>query len=336
MGQKMKQVAVWGIYSFFLFVLFKIIADTTTAVLHTLGIVSIQVLVIYSNLKWILPIYYAKNRYLIYGLLNLLLLVLGVWFNDFITDFTPYHLEMEEGLEAGSFHLFDLEMIFTHAMPIILALFVSLFIFIEKRRKRQEQKELEMVKAEKMFLVQQTNPHFLFNTLNNIYFLTYKHSPKGSQAIMQLSKMLDYSLYGGREGVVSVTDEIKYITNFISLYKLRDSSLNNISFDSSSVNPDLKIAPMLLIPFIENAFKYANLEDINDGFITINLYSHGKIVVFSCVNSKGLHRLKQKRGGIGIVNVKRRLDLFYPDKYKLAINDEEKEYTIKLELDTDV
>jgi len=336
MGQNMKTLLVWTIYSFFLFVVFKLLADITTAVLHTIGILSVQLVVVYSNLKWILPLFYARKKYVIYGSLNLLFIVLGVWLNDFITDFTPYHLDVEEGLEAGPFHLFDLEMIFTHAMPIILALFISLFIYMERRRKTQELKELEMVKAEKTFLVQQTNPHFLFNTLNNIYFLTYKQSPKGSRAIMELSKMLDYSLYGGRDGGVSMKDEIKYITNFISLYKLRDSHLNNIHFDVSSVNTELMLAPMLLIPFIENAFKFANLDDIQNGFIDIEISSEGSTLFFKCVNSKGLHRLRHKRGGIGIVNVKRRLDLFYPNRHVLHICDEEKKYRITLELDTDV
>jgi len=336
MKKKMRILVVWGIYSLFLFVVFKFIADTTTAVLHTIGIVSVQLVVIYANLKWILPVFYAQKKYLIYGFINLLFIILGVWLNDFITDFTPYHLQMEEGLEAGPFHLFDLEMIFTHAMPIILALFVSLFIYIELRRKCQEQKELAMVKAEKTFLVQQTNPHFLFNTLNNIYFLTYKHAPKGSQAIMQLSKMLDYSLYGGREGAVSIKDEIKYVNNFISLYKLRDSMLTNIQFDYSSVDQTLTIAPMLLIPFIENAFKFANLEDLETGFITIELASTDHLVNFRCVNSKRLHRLTKQRGGIGIANVKRRLDLFYPDKHVLVVCEQEKKYSITLELNTDV
>ena len=115
----------------------------------------------------------------------------------------------------------------------------------ERGREREaEEREKERITAEKDFLVQQINPHFLFNTLNNIYSLSIDNNPKASEAILQLSKMLDYSLYGNKKDFTSIANEIQYINNFIGLFKLKDEEINNIFF-TYKVASNIKIAPMM-------------------------------------------------------------------------------------------
>lgn len=353
MNSNLKHVVFWSLYSLFLFVVFDLLTDTTTALIRSATIVITQLLFFYINIRFFLPQYYENKKYIIYVLLNVGTTFLGVFCNNFMTEFAPYGMygdSLDEGADImleevymndtllqNSFGLFDIELMFTHAMPVVLAIFISFFIYTFQQRKKQEEKELAIVMAEKNFLIQQINPHFLFNTLNNIYFLTYQQAPKGAKAVLQLSKMLDYSLYGAKEGKVSLKEEIEYINNFISLFKLKDSSINNVVFNYDKAITTQKIAPMLLLPFVENAFKHGNLEDTEKGFVTMTLESKNNTVEFSCINSCEKKKIVDKTGGIGIANVSRRLELLYPNKHKLVIvQNIEKEYRVHLKINIDV
>lgn len=335
-----KHIIGWFLYSIFLFVIFNLVTDTTAAFIRTAIIVVVQLLVFYVNLKWILPKFYEQKNYVTYGGFNLLFLAIGIYLNSYFINKIPFYnitvVDYYDNEYIEVIGLLDLEVIFTYAMPIILVIFLSFFLYTFQRRKDQEEKELAIVTAEKNFLVQQINPHFLFNTLNNIYFLTYKLAPKGSKAIMQLSKMLDYSLYGTKEGNVTLENEIAYLNNFVALFKLKDSKIKNIKFDYSKANVSQKITPMLLLPFVENAFKHGNIEDIDSGFITIELTSKGANVSFKCSNSYSSKKAVDRTGGIGIKNVTRRLELLYPNKHTLEINNTEKEYIVSLKINTNV
>lgn len=334
MKNNYKHVISWILYSIFLFVIFNLVTDRKTASIRAAIIISTQLIVFYANLKWILPIFYEFKKYITYSVYNLLFLSLGIFLSNYFTEFIPFYEEIIN--ENEDVEIFDIEIIFTHAMPIILVIFISFFLYTFQKRKEQEEKELAIVTAEKNFLVQQINPHFLFNTLNNIYSLTYKTAPKGSQALLQLSKMLDYSLYGEKEGKVSLYDEIAYVNNFIALFKLKDSSIDAINFNNELANTKLKIAPMLLLPFIENAFKHSNIEDPKKGFIYIELSTKGSEVFFKCTNSYVTNKSIDKTGGIGIGNVSRRLELLYPNKHQFKISKLEKEYIVSLKIDTNV
>lgn len=327
----------WILYSVFLFVAFNLFTELPEAIVRTLVVVVTQLIVFYVNLKWLLPGLYEIKNYILYGIINLSLLVIGVFLNNYLILLIPNpdYYEEETMEELG---ILDLELMFTDAMPIVLAIFISFFFHAFQKRKEQDEKELAIVTAEKNFLVQQINPHFLFNTLNNIYFLTYKAAPKGAGAIMQLSKMLDYSLYGGKDGNVSLENEIAHINNFISLYKLKDSEITRIIFNYSEADILLKIAPMILLPFVENAFKHGNIEDTTNGFITIELNSEGNTIRFNCTNSNIAKKNVDKTGGggIGIMNVSRRLELVYPKRHQLNIDNSEKMYSVTLKIDANV
>lgn len=336
----------WVIYTLFLFFLFNWVSDSLSAFIRMFSIISVQIFVFYLNLKWILPIYYHTKRYLTYVTLNLMFVISGAILGEYLEERTPVYqsevLELQEyytknGLfddmyNKGTFEIFDIEQLFSHAMPIVLIIFISYFMYNFHMRKQEEAKILAIITAEKNFLVQQINPHFLFNTLNNIYSLTYKTSPKGSEAVMQLSKMLDYSLYIMKERRVRLKDEIGYINNFIALFKLKDSAITNIAFDYSNANPSQKIAPLLLIPFVENAFKHGDIADAKKGFVTIKIKTEDDCILFNCINSYQVKKNVDKTGGIGITNVSRRLELLYPDQHWLKIEEVENVFIISLKI----
>ncbi len=315
-----------------MFFIFDLFSDFKTSIIRTFYIVSSQIIVFYVNLLWILPKIYENKRYALYVFLNLILIAISFYFNSFLEKFTPHYLEHNDAFHRFELNSINIENMYTNVISVILVVFVSFFLFAFQKRQQQDAKELAIISAEKTFLIQQINPHFLFNTLNNIYFLTYKKAPKGAEAIMQLSKMLDYSLHGENLESVTISDEIEYINNFISLFKLKDSSLDSIQFDYSKVDSKKRIAPLLLIPFIENAFKHGNIETSKNSFIKINLKSVENELIFQCVNTFNPNKIVDKTHGIGIKNVSRRLELLYAKNFDLQIEKEKNEFLVTLKL----
>lgn len=334
MLKNLLHIFIWCLYVIFLFAVFTIIVDLKTAVIRTSAIIILQIVVFYSNLKWILPQFYESKKYGAYILINLIFITGCIGLNSFIDNYTPYYTIHNADEHEMEVQHFDLEIILINILPLILAIFISFFLYTSQKRKQEEKRALALITAEKQFLVQQINPHFLFNALNNIYFLTYKTSPKGSAAIIQLSKMLDYSLYGEKQESVILKEEITYINNFIDLFKLKDSEMINITFDYSKADTTKKIAPLLLIPFVENAFKHSNIENVENGFILIKLSTDDKRIIFECINSYEIKKTLDSTNGIGIKNVKRRLDLLYNNKHNLNFDKTKNLFSVHLKINT--
>ncbi len=334
MQKNLIHIIFWCLYAVFLFVVFNIILDFKTAIIRAFAIVFIQILIFYSNLKWILPHFYEHKKYAAYLFVNLAITVFSIGLNSFIERYTPYYITHNTVEHQSEVQHVNLEIILINIIPILLAIFISFFLYASKKRKQQEERALVLATAEKQFLIQQINPHFLFNALNNIYFLTYKTSPKGSAAIMQLSKMLDYSLYGEKQERVSLKEEVTYINNFIELFRLKDSKIVNIEFDHTKANLHKNIAPLLLIPFVENAFKHSDIEDTTNGFISIELSTQDNEITFKCVNSFISKKSVDSTKGIGIKNVSRRLDLLYPQKHELEFKKSENRFSVLLKINT--
>lgn len=232
-----------------------------------------------------------------------------------------------------------------HRMPIhvrsvlsvlfILAISTSIK-FIQEWRKNEKQKSdiaNEMLNAEILLLKSQVNPHFLFNTLNSIYSLANKRSEKTANAIVRLSNLIRYMLYDADKEVVSLEQEIEYLNNYIQLQKLRLYNYIDIHFDIEGETEGISIAPMILIPFVENAFKHG-IDNSKKSFINIKLKVTDIDMEFKVENSISsvTGHSKEKTSGIGIKNVKRRLNLLYPDKYILYTKKETDKYLIKLNI----
>lgn len=207
-----------------------------------------------------------------------------------------------------------------------------IFFFInEWYVNNQKKKELEQEKitTELAFLKSQINPHFLFNTLNDIYALTYRRSEHAPEAVLKLSALLRYMLKESDEQLVLLDKEINYLHNVIELHKIGQKGEAYIDFRVEGTTEGLKIAPLILINFVENAFKHG-VFDNKDNPICIRLNIIGQQMAFEVFNLKN-HDQKDKTGGIGLGNVQRRLSLIYPS-HTLDIADETTTFTVKLQL----
>jgi hypothetical protein len=205
-------------------------------------------------------------------------------------------------------------------LMLLISATVSTMISFVKRWKDEEQNknkiEKEKVETELAYLKQQINPHFLFNILNSIYSLTLDVPTPASDAILKLSSMLRYMLYSTRQGKVSLQEEVQVISDYIELQRLRLDDHTRISLSIEGPIDNFQIEPMLLIPILENAFKYG-ANSINDSFIKIDLkVTEFGNLHFDVVNSIVVNNKKNdKNSGIGIKNIRRRLDLIYGKNY---------------------
>ncbi|MDC8004824.1 histidine kinase [Aureisphaera galaxeae] len=200
-----------------------------------------------------------------------------------------------------------------------------------KRDKMVKQKEIQKTETELRLLKNQLNPHFLFNSLNSIYSLVRNKSSEAPEAVITLSELMRYMLYEAREEKVPLTKEINYIKNYISLQRLRLSNSEHVTLAIKGDYEDRKIYPLLLISFIENAFKYGtDFKGVTDIAISIEIV-HSKLI-FRVNNFLGNYKKDEKSSGIGLTNIRSRLELLYPNAHSLSISKDEKRYFVDLEL----
>lgn len=225
---------------------------------------------------------------------------------------------------------------FTTVLPWCIAgLLFHFFIDWNKKDKEQLQLSQQNLKSELALLRNQINPHFLFNSLHNIDTLINVNPEKASDALLKLSDMLRYMLYDATTDHIPLTQEIDYLKKYIDLQELRLSNQDLVSFETTLQSDTIKIAPMLFIPFLENAFKHTTNKNAKHG-ILLQIKQTRNIVDFEIVNifDENKKITKDKTTGIGLYNVRRRLELIYPGKYQLEISNENKRYQIKLTIDT--
>jgi two-component system LytT family sensor kinase len=219
-------------------------------------------------------------------------------------------------------------------MLVMLALTTALKFSKKWFKDQQEKKDLEREKlqAELKYLKAQINPHFLFNTLNNLYGLTLKKSDEAPEMVMRLSEIMRYMLHDSNERLVPLASEINYLKNYIGLQLIRQLDRTEIRFDINQEPNGQSIAPLLLIPFIENSFKHG-AGGVEKGWIHINVRLSGNRLTFRIENSKPLEPPDVVSHGIGLKNVQSRLELLYPDKHSLIIEDAADHYLTELKLE---
>lgn len=206
------------------------------------------------------------------------------------------------------------------SMTCLSAVVVETFTLAQQKQKSAALAHAELKESELKFLKMQINPHFLFNSLNNIYALSVNNSEKTQEAISTLSLMLRYVLYDCEQPKIPIRKELEYISHFIELFKLKSSSTYDIQLIETIEDDSFMIAPMLLVPFIENAFKHSGIEKRGSSFVRIRLMTKDNTVDFSVENSlPATPLITDPHGGIGIQNVKKRLDILYPQTHHLKI-----------------
>jgi len=215
---------------------------------------------------------------------------------------------------------------------LILMLGMNLGVKLYFKQHRDEHRladlERENLEQQLEYLKYQINPHFFMNTLNNIHALVDIDPEKAKTTILELSKMMRFVLYEGNKQGVPLDREIAFLQNYITLMKLRYTDKVKISVSTPASLPGKEIPPLMFITFVENAFKHG-VSYRQDSFIDIQLSVEDERLTFTCRNSR-IPKDEDKHGGVGLANVKKRLELIYGNRYTLDINDTPKTYTVKL------
>lgn len=284
-------------------------------------------LVIYVNTSVLLPRLYFSRQYLWYALAGLLLI--GV-LSRLILLLHPA-FEQETQLRTGMFKAGFL------AVPLAVSLIGNALYEVSLYAKGKEQETIalhtEKLEAEMKFLKSQINPHFLFNALNNIYTQTLLKSEDAPENLLRLSAMLRYVLYECSAAYVPLRKELDYIRNYVDLFRLKDSAGINIQMDLDDTRPERMIAPLLFVPLIENAFKHSGIEKIGKGWVAVTLRNSSGELLFVVKNSlDNMLQTKDKTGGIGLNNVRRQLELAYPDKHEFQVSMENNTFEVQLKL----
>ena len=214
-----------------------------------------------------------------------------------------------------------------------LNLGVKLYFKTQEDREQRERLEKQDLERQLEYLRYQVNPHFFMNTLNNIHALVDINPERAKTTIVELSKMMRYILYEGDKKLIPVQREALFLKNYIELMRLRYSSRVSINLDIPEMMPDVMLPPLLLIIFVENAFKHG-VSYAAPSFIDIKVTVTQEMLQFKCRNSRQEQKPdeKKKKGGVGLANARRRLDLLFHDKYSLEIKEDDKEYDVQLEI----
>lgn len=220
---------------------------------------------------------------------------------------------------------------------LFVVLFVGLLRFVEnwfELETRKKKLENEQLASELRFLKSQINPHFLFNTLNNLYYLAYTNSPNTTEIIAKLSQMMRYMMYDSNHLRVSLNKEIEYMQNYISLERLRLNDKVRIDFKLEGNPNGSTIAPLIFIIFLENAFKHGVSNSDGQYWVNACVTINGKECIYTVVNSKvsESEKMVNEKHGIGLKNVKRRLDLNYEGNYELNVQNLTDNYSVELKL----
>ncbi len=200
-----------------------------------------------------------------------------------------------------------------------------------RREKLSRLKEVNRKETELQFLRAQLNPHFLFNSLNSIYSLVRDKSSEAPHAVITLSELMRYMIYEAKKELVPLVKEIEYIRNFTQLQILRLSDSKNVKIRICGDYEDSLIAPLLLIPFVENAFKYGT-DFKGNTYVDISLKIVSGTLFFSVVNKVGAYKKDMENSGIGLENIKSRLQMLYPNEHVLNIKKTQGNYEVNLEL----
>ncbi len=292
-------------------------------------ILSAMLLVLfYFNYFYLTPKYLLVNNY--WGYFLFLLLAITVVFSIvggilFFSGLIPVLVPVTNPPLEKIFPV-----IIVNALLLWLLSIVSSILWTVYNRLKQT--ESEKLSAQIASLKSQINPHFLFNTLNNIYATAIDTSPKTADMVDRLSEMMRYSMKDTQQDFVLLEDELNYITNFIELQKLRLDRSVKLEYYSLTTVPDLRIAPMLIVPFIENAFKHG-VNSEQKSHIKIEITVDRTEFQLSVMNKKvALQRDISEKSSLGIENTKNRLNLIYPSKHLLVINETEKDFFVSLSI----
>ena len=293
-------------------------------------ILGLMVIAFYLNSFVLVPRFLLKNQSSIYFLIVVGIVTIIVVLNIYVDDWLNIHQLMDAAFHkkgpprhrGGRDHSWDFAIIATSALVLGISTSITTIQKWQKDRQVHQELEQDRVSSELSFLKAQINPHFFFNTLNNIYALTHVNAEISRKAIHQLSRMMRYVLYDTQNSTTLLSQEIAFIKDYISLMELRLTDVVKIEFTAPAALKDTAIAPMIFLPFVENAFKHG-VSATQPSHISITVSQNDTSVELNVVNTiiKEQSNNLEEGSGIGLNNTKRRLDLLYPSKHTLIINE---------------
>ena len=289
---------------------------TARHVLVSVGVLMSFMAVFYSNFFWLIPRYYTKGERYYFLLLSLVVIIIVAFlFHLWMDMCNTLYPGQKRHPEEDRIAIYILRSTFNLGIVAAVATALQLASRWHKTEEAQLEAEAARTDAELKTLRNQINPHFLLNTLNNIYALTAIDSDRAQDAIQQLSKMLRHLLYDNEEPTVPLQDEVEFLENYVNLMRIRLPQSVEVSSTFNIQNPQQRVAPMLFISLLENAFKHG-ISPTSPSFIHLQLTADKKQIVCDIENSNHPKTEKDRSGhGIGLQQVQRRLDLAYPDHY---------------------
>lgn len=327
-------VAFWAVYFSFFFYQVSFGGGKERPTAESLREAFVHVLfvmiIVYINYSFLLPRFLKDRRFSKYILSFVFSFILVVGTYIFLKRAETEGSRMHEMFSSVRF------MIHYSVTVLFIVVFISMFRFVEEWfgiEARKREIENENLNSELRFLKEQINPHFLFNTLNSLYYLATIQSPNTPEVIEKLSRMMRYMLYDSNRPKVSLQQEIEYMRNFIELEKMRIDKPIPITYETSGPVSSIRIVPLILNTFLENAFKHGLNNHSSDGFIRVKIDASPALLTFMAENSKPENPDTKEKSGIGLQNVKRRLELSYPGKHTLRITEDQQTYKVHLTLD---
>lgn len=285
-------------------------------------------IIIYANFEYLIPVFAQSKKFLLYALG----LIVCFAFYVLVKNTHDYYLTAFTGKPVlpfwrYSFYNFSIAMFY---MAFSLALFLSKEWYFQRERLRQL--EMEKLNTELEYLKSQINPHFLFNSLNTIFFQIDKTNHEARNTLTKFSDMLRFQLYECNGHEMALEREIHYLRNYVDLQRLRRDDKYKIEFNTSGDSRMFKCAPLLLMPLVENAFKYLSHFPEGNNRVSITIHNDDETMVAKIRNTKEIRVTQKDVGGIGLKNLRRRLELQYPNRHELDINDGRTEFEVTLRI----
>lgn len=300
---------------------------------ETAIIISMQMVLIYFVVLYLMPRTIEKRKYLAFILGVLVSISLCIAIRIFLQDLaTLYYLDRH----IRSYNLIPKFISGFADDFVLLSVFIGIYSLRDKyyAERNKALKEKENLTAELEFLKNQLNPHFLFNAINNIYFLIRQDRELAERTLLEFSGLLRYQLYECSADRTFLEKELGFIRAYVQLEKIRNDGNLSVEVQFPDVDGNLKIAPFILITFVENAFKHKS-ESGDKNFVRISATVKDTFLIFQVSNSTSGVSPSNEPGGIGLKNVQRRLELLYPKKHRLMITNQDNVFSINLEVNLD-
>lgn len=322
----------WIMYAVFMIMEVQVYArkkDLLFCVPPLLIYFALMALLVYGNTLLLIPLLMIKRKIGLYIAGVIFIIIFYTYFRSLNQQYWDAIVWPDEPMTLQSYFHWS----FLYAVWFLI---ISTMLFFTQQWSEQQQKvkntEINQLQTELKYLRSQVNPHFLFNGLNTIYGNIDMKDQKARETLLLFSDLLRYSLYEADTDFVDLEKEARHLDNYVALQKARSDKNIQIDLNLKIEDKSIKIAPLIFMPFTENAFKYCSRDDNDGNYIKISLRQTGSKITFHCSNTFKEHIPNKK--GIGLTNVKRRLELLYKDKYSLNIQKGEKIFSVDLTLDT--